>query len=121
MLRSLMTFLVVALLPLGSHGAVCDPKVTQPQAIRIAKGEFEKTRWKGAAAYYRWTAERRDCVWFVIGRTPPKDWSGDARVEIDAQTGKATVHPILRTDPRKIPAKLRDASNQTMKRIADRR
>src|SRR5438270_14100938 len=107
MLRSLVTILAAALLPLASHGAPCEPKVTQPQAVGIAKREFEKTRWKGAALYYRWTAERRDCTWFVTGHTPPQDWSGDARVDIDAQTGRATVHPVLRTDPRKIPAKSR--------------
>jgi hypothetical protein len=117
MLRSLVTFLAAALMPLASHGAPCELKVMQPQAISIAKREFEKTRRKGAAAYYRWTAERHDCIWFVTGHTPPQSWAGDARVDIDAQTGKATVHPVLRTDPRKIPAKARNASNQALELI----
>jgi hypothetical protein len=113
-----MRLLVVALLPIVSHADDCRPRITSTEAIRIAKREFDKQRVDSASAWYKWAVQRRDCTWLVIGHTPPDAWSGDAHVDVDAQSGKAIVYPILRTDPRKIPKKPHQASNQALERTA---
>src|SRR5438477_12250414 len=96
---------IVALIAVSLASCVtpCQPKITQAQAIRIAKQQFDKDWGKRAAAYYpRWTAQLQDCTWLVIGHTPPDDISGDARVGVDAETGQAVVGSIVRTDSEKL-------------------
>lgn len=113
----------VAAIALASCATPCHPRITQAEAIRIGKQAFVRDWGKQFAAKYpRWTAQLENCTWMVIGHTPPDNVGGDARVGVDAESGKAVVGPIVQTDHEKlrrmkiIPA----ASNQTLQPTAGR-
>ena len=124
MLSAYQSVFAVAAIALASCATPCHPKITRAEAIRIGKQAFARDWGKKAAAWYpRWTAELENCTWMVIGHTPPDDVSGDANVQVGAETGKAAVGPIVRTDTNKlrhmkiIPA----ASNQALQPTASPR
>jgi hypothetical protein len=123
MLRPLVSLLVLGLIPLASYGARCHSKITRSEAIRIAKRGFAVEHGRAAAAWYApWVAQFHDCIWSVIGRTPPQSLSGDAHVDVAADSGRAIVQPIMRTDPSKVRhLKQRHASNQAVELTSTRR
>src|SRR5436305_8877765 len=95
--------IVVATIALTGCATPCQLRVTQAEAIRNGQRAFIRD-WgkKFAANYPRWTAELENCTWLVIGHTPPDDVAGDANVEVDAETGKAVVGSIVRTNTEKL-------------------
>src|SRR5881396_3982910 len=91
------------LIPLLACAAPCQPRITQAEAIRIAKRQLARDLGAKAVAYFGpYTAELRDCVWRIRGATPPQDVSGDVFISVNARTTKAHVEARLRTDPRKL-------------------
>jgi hypothetical protein len=113
--------LAIVPVALASCATPSHPRITQVEAIRIAKRQFDKDL-GNAAWYHSWTAEwQHDCTWLVIGHTPPDAVSGDARVGVDAETGKAVVGPIVQTDKEKLRRmKIIPASNHALQPTAGR-
>jgi hypothetical protein len=93
-------------LMLGSvlaHAGECHPRITQSDAIRIAKQRIAQEFDASAVSYFGpYTATLGDCTWLVRAATPPRDVSGDVFVSVSARTGRARMEPRLRTDPRKL-------------------
>ena len=90
------------LVPLLVHAGPCKVRVTQTDAIRIAKQQVAKEFESKAVSYFGpYTAKLRDCTWTVRAATPPRDISGDVFVSVSARTGRAQMEPRLRTDPDK--------------------
>src|SRR5262245_38814604 len=93
-------FLVVSLF---AYASACNPRITQAEAIRIAKRQLAKERGAKAPQYFGpYTAKLVDCDWHVVGATPPGDVSGNIVISVNAINSKAQVLPQLRTDPQKI-------------------
>ena len=124
MLCTYHNFSAIAAIALASCAAPCHPRITQGEAIRIGRRAFVQDWGKQYLTNYpHWTAQLKNCTWLVIGHTSRDDIAGDANVKVDAQTGKALVGPIVRTDHNKlrrmkiIPA----ASNQALQPTASPR
>lgn len=101
MTRTLL--LCFAFVPLVAGAGECEPRITQADAIRIAKQQVAKEFDAKAVTYFGpYTAKLEDCTWVVRAPTPPRDVSGDIRVSVNARTGRAHMEPRMRTDPRKL-------------------
>ena len=123
MLSAGQTGFAIFAIMLSSCAAPCQPTITRAEAIRIGKRAFVRDWGKQFAPNYpRWTAQLENCTWRVIGHTPPDNVSGDANVEVDAQTGKAFVGAIVQTDREKLRhMKIIPASNQSLQPTASPR
>jgi hypothetical protein len=95
--------ILLSVLPLVAWAGPCNPRITQAEAVRIAKRQIAK-EWDSKAVTYfgPYTAALRDCIWLVRAATPPRDASGDVFISVSARTGVAHVEPRMRTDPRKL-------------------
>jgi hypothetical protein len=81
----------------------CTPRVTEKEAIRLAEEQLKRS-WgvRPLPASIPLKATLRDCVWTVVGETPPQDLSGSFVIDVDARSGRVEEVPRLRTDPRKV-------------------
>ena len=97
-------YLTIALMVLGlvSARATCTPRLTEPQAIRLAQQRLVHTRGKRVLVGLHFNARLEDCVWRVAAETPPTDWGGPFLFDVNAQTGHAEYIGRMRTDPEKI-------------------
>ena len=101
MTRTLL--LCFAFAPLVAGAGECDPRITQADAIRVAKQEIAKEFGAKAVSHFGpYTVKLEDCRWIVRAATPPRDVSGDVLVSINARTGVARMEPRMRTDPHKL-------------------
>ena len=97
-----MPVTVCLLFTVAAFGAEpCHPRITKTQAIDLAKKQLAHD-WgpKVLSNLGPYTAELDGCIWKVVAVTPAPD--GDFYIEVGAETGKASIGPHLRTDPKKL-------------------